>query len=340
MKFLKPFIFFLLAVLVVTAILSMLMPTKQKIERSVTINAPAAVIYQQLIKLENFNKYSVWSQQDSTIKYTLTGTDGTVGAGTSWTGDPEISGDGKIEIVSLEENKTIRHKLSFTKPKKGTAESAFTLKETNGVTTVTWNFDLATPRPWNIFNLFYSLDKKMGTDFEESLATLKTVIEKINGTTPVKTYDVQLMNFPATTFAIIRQQVKWSDLLAFFEEHLPIVYQEAKNANATPGTASGLIYEWDEKNQQADIAAAVPVAAGTKIDNPIVQATNIPASKAVFVNYSGAYDKLPDAYNSIRQYLSDNKLKAKTPSIEQYFAGPANEKDTAKWITKIVFLVE
>jgi effector-binding domain-containing protein len=340
MKFLKPFIFFLLAVLVVTAILSMLMPTKQKIERSITINAPAAIIYQQLIKLENFNTYSVWSQQDSTIKYTLTGSDGTVGAATSWTGNPEISGDGKIEILSLEENKTIKHKLSFTKPKKGTAESVFTLKETNGVTTVSWNFDLATPRPWNIFNLFSSLDKEMGADFEESLITLKTAIEKINGTVPAKTYDVQLMNFPATTFALIRQQVKWSDLLAFFEEHLPIVYQEAQNANATPGTATGLIYEWDEKNQQADIAAAVPVAAGTKIDNPIVQATNIPASKAVFVNYSGAYDKLPDAYNSIRQYLSDNKLKAKTPSIEQYFAGPANEKDTTKWITKIVFLVD
>jgi effector-binding domain-containing protein len=340
MKFLKPFFFFLLAVLAVTAVLSLLMPTKQKIERSITINAPAAIIYQQLIKLENFNKYSVWSQRDSAVKYTLSGTDGTVGGATSWTGDPEISGDGKIEIVSLEENKMIKHKLSFSKPKKGTAESAFTLKETNGVTTVTWNFDLATPRPWNIFNLFYSLDKKMGPDFEESLATLKTIIEKINGTPVAKTYDVQLMNFPATTFAIIRQQVKWIDLLSFFEEHLPIVYQEAQNANATPGTASGLIYEWDEKNQQADIAAAVPVAAGTKIDNPIVQATNIPASKAVFVNYSGAYDKMPDAYNSIRQYLSDNKLKAKTPSIEQYFAGPSNEKDTAKWITKIVFLVE
>jgi effector-binding domain-containing protein len=340
MKFIKPFIFFLLAVLAVTAILSLLMPTKQKIERSITINAPAAIIYQQLIKLENFNKYSIWSQRDSAVKYTLAGTDGTVGASTSWTGDPEISGDGKIEIASLEENKTVRHKLSFTKPKKGTAESAFTLKESNGVTTVTWNFDVATPRPWNIFNLFYSLDKKMGKDFEESLATLKTAIEKINGTPVAKTYDVQPMNFPATTFALVRQQVKWVDLLSFFQEHLPIVYQEAQNANASPGTASGLIYQWNEKNQEADIAAAVPVAAGTNINSPIVQATNIPASKAVFVNYTGAYDKISDAYNSIRQYLSDNKLKEKTPSIEQYISGPINEKDTAKWLTKIVFLVE
>jgi effector-binding domain-containing protein len=318
----------------------MLMPVQQKIERSVTINAPAAIIYQQLIKLKNFNTYSVWSQQDSAVKYTMNGTDGTVGASTSWVGDPDISGNGKIEIVSLEENKTIKHKLHFTQPKKGNAESAFTLKETNGVTTVTWNFDLDTPRPWNIFNLFYSLDKKMGKDFEESLSMLKTVIEKTNGTTATKTYDVQLMNFPATTFAMVRQRVKWMDLSSFFAEHLPIVYQEAQNANATPGTASGLIYEWNEKYQEADIAAAVPVAAGTTINSPIVQATDIPASKAVFVNYTGAYDKIFDAYNSIRKYISDNKLKEKIPSIEQYISGPANEKDTAKWLTKIVFLVE
>ncbi len=340
MRFLKLFFFFLLSVLAVTAVLSILMPTKQEIERTGTINAPASVIYQQLIKLENFNKYSIWSQQDSSIKYTLTGTDGSVGAGTSWTGDPEISGEGKIEITLLEENKTIKYKLSFSMPKKGTAESSFSLRETNGITFVTWNFDLATPRPWNIFNLFYSLDKEMGKDFEEGLATLKTAIEKINGTAAAKTYDVQLMNFPATTFAMIRQQVKWSDLLSFFSEHFPIVYQEVQNANATPGVATGLIYEWDEKNQQADIAAAVPVAAGTMINNPIVQATNIPASKAVFVNYSGAYDRLPDAYNSIRQYLFDNKLKEKVPSIEHYISGPSNEKDTSKWLTKIVFLVE
>ncbi len=340
MRFLKPFFLFLLSVIVVTLVLSMLMPVQQKIERSVTINAPASFIYRQLVKLENFNKYSVWSQQDTSIKYTLTGTDGTAGASSSWKGDPEISGEGKIEIVSLEENRMIRHKLHFTQPKKGTAGSVFSLLESNGITTVTWNFNLDTPRPWNIFNLFFNFDKKMGKDFEESLAALKLAIEKMAGTSPVKKYDVQPMNFPATTFALIRQQVKWTDLSSFFAEHLPLVFQEAQNVNARPGTATGLIYEWNEKNQQADIAAAVPVDAGTKIESPLVQATDIPASKALFVNFYGSYEKLPDAYNSIRQYISDNKLKEKTPSIEQYISGPANEKDTSKWMTKIVFLVE
>ena len=73
------------------------------------------------------------------------------------------------------------HQLHFTKPKKGNAESLFTLNETNkATTTVTWTFNMATPRPWNIFNLFYSLDKQMGKDFEDGLKAMQTMIELNN----------------------------------------------------------------------------------------------------------------------------------------------------------------
>lgn len=179
MKPIKLFALFLVTVIAVGAVLSMILPVQQTVKRSVTIKASADHIYQQLIKLENFNKFSVWSQQDSSAKYTLTGTDGTVGAATSWTGHPQISGEGKIEITALEPNKKITHQLSFIKPKKGNAISVFTLQEiSRDSTTVTWNFDLATPRPWNIFNLFYSLDKQMGKDFEYGLAAMKAAIEQ------------------------------------------------------------------------------------------------------------------------------------------------------------------
>ena len=169
-----------------------MLPTSQKVERSIIINAPAASIYSQLIKLDNFHKFSVWSQQDSSAIYTLSGTDGTVGASTSWKGSPEISGEGKIEITALEPNRKVTHKLQFTKPKKGKAESIFMLNETNkATTTVTWTFNMTTPRPSNIFNLLFSLDKQMGKDFEDGLKALKTMIElsNVNTTqpeTPVK----------------------------------------------------------------------------------------------------------------------------------------------------------
>lgn len=181
MKAVRLLFFFLLAVVIITATLSFMQATSQKVEREIVINTPANVIYNQLIKLEHFHQFSIWSQQDSSAIYSFTGVDGTVGATTSWKGSPEISGEGKIEIIALEPNLKVQHQLHFTKPKKGNAVSTFTLTQTEkSATIVKWVFELATPRPWNIFNLFYSLDEKMGDDFETGLQSLKTVIELSN----------------------------------------------------------------------------------------------------------------------------------------------------------------
>lgn len=340
MKFLRQLFFFVLALLVAAAALSVFMPVKQTVEKTITIQAPASMVYEQLAKLDNFNKWSVWSQQDSTAKYTFTGTDGTVGAATAWKGDPAISGEGKIEITALEPGKKVAHSIQFSQPRKAKAASVFTLSENNGLTTLTWNFELATPRPWNIFNLFYSLDKELGKDFESGLATLKTVIEKANGTAPTQAYEVKTMDFPATSFAVVRQKIKWSDIPSFFSQHLPLVYEAGTKANASPGTATGLFYEWDVKNQLADMAAAVPVTPGMKSENNIVQVVNLPAAKAIYIDYYGAYDKTMDAYSSLDKYIADKKLTKKMPVIEQYITDPTKEKDTARWLTKIVFLTE
>jgi uncharacterized membrane protein len=84
MKYFKLFGAFLLCVVITIVLLSFFMATSQKVERAITINAPAAVIFEQIVKLENFNKWSVWNREDSSIQHTMTGADGTVGAATSW----------------------------------------------------------------------------------------------------------------------------------------------------------------------------------------------------------------------------------------------------------------
>ena len=98
MKFGRLLLFFLLAVIITTAVLSFMLPASQKIERSIVINTSAATIYNQLVQLENFNKFSVWSQQDSTAIYTISGTDGTVGTvgvvGAVTTGVLDLQTDG------------------------------------------------------------------------------------------------------------------------------------------------------------------------------------------------------------------------------------------------------
>lgn len=340
MKILKTLGALLLIAIAIVTILIMVLPVKQMLVRTTVINAKPATVYEYLSKLSNFNKWSVWSQNDSSMINTITGTDGTLGAINTWKGDSALSGEGKIEITSLKIEQKIKHHISFLQPEKMEADADFKLEEINGKTKVTWTFEKATPRPWNIFNLFGNLDKEMGKDFEQGLANLKAAIEKESTATTGKTYDVLPLNFPSTTYAIRRQQVNWTDMPSFFAKHLPQLYEQALNVKATPGTPSGLFYVWDEANQQADMAAAVSVAEGTIFSDTTIKVVTLPGSKAVYVNYYGAYDKFAEAYASIDQYLTANNLKQKPPAIEQYITDPKVEKDTARWLTKIIFLVE
>jgi effector-binding domain-containing protein/uncharacterized protein YndB with AHSA1/START domain len=340
MRSLRLFGFFLLSVIIVTGILSLLMPLKQSVERTVTIHAPAARVYEHLRKLKNFYTWSVWNRHDSSIKTTWAGTDGEQGASSTWKGNPELSGEGKITIRSLDPGKKIVYDIRFTNPRKRNAESVFTLEENNGNTTVHWKFDMATPRPWNIFNMFYSLDKNMGNDFGEGLSTLKTAIEGNAGTASARTFDVKQMNYPTTYYAIVRQQISFRDIPSFFGQHVPVIAGEMQKQGVTPGVISGLYFSWDEKEQQTDLAVALPVPDGTKSGNPIVGFIEIPGSKAKYINYTGAYDHMVDAHNSLDKYLLSHNLEKKNPAIEQYIAGPANEPDTSKWVTNIVCLVK
>lgn len=328
MKLLKQLGILLVFIILVTAVLSLVLPTHQKIERTVTIAAPASVIYEKLVKLEDFNKITVWSQRDSLARYTLNGTDGTLGASYSWIGDPAISGKGKMEITTLEPGKKIGHAFEFTHPKKGKANSIFTLNEKDGSTTVTWTFEMATPRPWNIFNLFYSMDKEMGSDFDEGLTQLKKHFDRSGPDVSTKpSIQVKLINFRATTYATIRQQVKWEDMASFYSVHWQrLLDPKAFDTSIVARTA--LIYERDEKLRQADIAAALGIPAGTKFEDPIISVIDIPASKGVYVDHMG---NTSDVYPEIRKYISDNELKQVGPIIEQYLPGGN---------TRIIFLVE
>ncbi|HEX7905895.1 MAG TPA: SRPBCC family protein, partial [Chitinophagaceae bacterium] len=165
MKIIKTIGILLIVVVAIVMIIMLILPAKQHIERTITINAPVAKVYQYLTSLENFNKWTVWGRNDSTLKNTITGTDGSLGAINAWSGDPELSGEGKIEVTSLEINKEIAHAITFLKPRQMNAHSEFDLEEINGHTRVRWQIDIATPRPRNILNLFSNMDKKMANDF-------------------------------------------------------------------------------------------------------------------------------------------------------------------------------
>ncbi len=339
MKFLKLAASFLVCVVIVTMVLSWLTPVKQTADRSVTIQAPAADVFKRISRLEYFTQFAVWCKSDTAARYQFSGIDGTTGASTEWQGDPFLSGEGKMTITAVDPGKSITQSIEFISPKKRKAISVFTLSEANGVTTVTWHFEIPTPRPWNIFNLFSSLDKEMGNDFETSLNTLRDMVQSTPGLTPLKEFAVQEVDLPAATYLQVKQQIRKDDISTFCAQHFPLLKNELIRSNLPVGINTGIIYTW-EPGAVAEFATGIKVPEGTKTQNHIMQVYELPAAKALQVSYFGNYGKEADAYASIDKYIADKKLKRLFPALEEYVRGPVNETDTLKWETRILVRVE
>jgi hypothetical protein len=178
MKYLKNIVIFLVFVLVVIALLSIILPTNQKVKRSITINASPVEVFEQIALLRNFNSWSVWATIDSTVIYNYAGTDGTVGASASWKGHPALSGEGEMRIIAIKPGEQVEHEFKFISPRDGKAHSILKASQQGSQTVVNWEFSMSTPRPWNVFNLIYSMDRQMGKDFEDGLKKLKAIAEK------------------------------------------------------------------------------------------------------------------------------------------------------------------
>src|SRR6188768_836956 len=92
MKILKKIGIVIVALLGLLLVISLFLPGTMHVERSVTINAPARVVFDQVNTVKNWEQWSPWLKMDSTMKRTYFGPASGTGAGYSWTSKEMQSG--------------------------------------------------------------------------------------------------------------------------------------------------------------------------------------------------------------------------------------------------------
>ncbi len=121
---------------------------------------------------------TVFPESEQSMEKKFTGEDGEVGAVSYWNGNKEV-GEGEQEIKKIIEGERIESELRFLKPFKSTSDCYIDLAElANGTTQVKWGFSGRNKFPMTIMSLFKNMDSMVGPDFEEGMASLKTVMEK------------------------------------------------------------------------------------------------------------------------------------------------------------------
>lgn len=339
MKALKYLLYFLLGIAVLIGALGLFAKKTYHIERSIDIDAPKALVYDQVRLFKNFHEWSPWSKLDPNMKLSYEGTDGEAGASYSWVGNDDV-GEGKQTLKTAGPDR-VELQLDFVKPFKSTIPVFFNVTGNEEKTKVVWGFDPKFPFPVNIWAMFTDIDKAMGGDYERGLGFLKRRCEgmahkKYHG------FEVSEEDLTEAYYLALRKEVPIADITTYFTESLPKVLSTVSTEKLTQaGAISGLYWTYDEKAGKTDMAVAVPVK--EKEDKKLPKEFllfKMEGGKALVIDYLGDYDKLKDAHMAMDEYMTGNKLRSIPPAFETYISDAKTEPDTAKWHTKVIYFVE
>jgi uncharacterized protein YndB with AHSA1/START domain len=113
---------------------------------------------------------------DANLGKTFSGPARGKGAAYAWVG--KKAGSGSMEITSSSPPSKIVIKLEFTKPFSAHNTAEFTLEPQGKGTKVTWAMHGPNTLMSKVMGLFFSMDKLVGPQFDEGLASLKALTER------------------------------------------------------------------------------------------------------------------------------------------------------------------
>ncbi len=145
------------------------------IQRTTSIDAPAARIHPLINDFHQWKQWSPYETKDPAMTRTFSGAASGKGSVYAWQGDKNV-GTGRMEIIDTSSSK-VTVDLQFITPFKAHNTAEFSLVPNGDATRVTWAMRGPLPFIGKVMHLFINMDRMVGNDFEAGLANLKTVSE-------------------------------------------------------------------------------------------------------------------------------------------------------------------
>jgi uncharacterized protein YndB with AHSA1/START domain len=177
MKIIKRILFVIAGIIVLALVAALFVSKEYSVKREITINKPSQEVFDYVKFIKNQEHYNKWVMMDPNMKKDYKGTDGTVGFVYAWDSQKDDVGKGEEEIKVIEEGKKIDLEVRFIKPFEGLAVTEMTTEAISATQTkVSWGMSGRSAYPMNLTNTI--MDGMLGADLEESLQTLKGILEK------------------------------------------------------------------------------------------------------------------------------------------------------------------
>lgn len=166
----------LATVLIVFSIIVATRPATFSITRTAIINAPKESVFPHVNDLQKWQAWSPWAKKDPTALTTYSGPTEGPGSAMTWVGNREV-GEGTMTITESTPSERVELRLDFRKPFEATHQAVLSFSETGGQTTVQWTMTGKNGFLGKAISLVIDCDAMVGTDFENGLASLKSIVE-------------------------------------------------------------------------------------------------------------------------------------------------------------------
>ncbi|MEO8034498.1 MAG: SRPBCC family protein [Acidobacteriota bacterium] len=170
----------LLVIVLVIAVILVIAATKPavfRVERRASIMAPPEKIFPLINDFHNWPAWSPWEKLDPDMKRTFSGSASGPGAAYAWEGNSK-AGAGRMEITEAIPSSKILIKLDFLKPFEAHNTIEYTLERQGSATNVNWAMYGPSPFVSKVMQVFMSMDRMIGKDFEAGLSNMKAAAEK------------------------------------------------------------------------------------------------------------------------------------------------------------------
>ena len=161
-------------------------PGTFRIARSITVKAPARVLFEQV---NDFHRWPAWSPyvaMDPSMKTSFSGPTAGVGSVYEWNGNNKV-GAGKMTIRESAPDTRVGMELLLFRPMAANNQAEFTFQPEGSDVRVTWSTSGSNNLLGKAFSLVVDVDRLVGKDFEKGLLSLKQQAETHSSSLPAAT---------------------------------------------------------------------------------------------------------------------------------------------------------
>ena len=293
---------------------------KMNIERSIVIKAPAKEVFHVIHDFSQWHGWSPWLMMEPDAEVTVSADH----KSHEWKG--KRIGEGRMEIVQEETNRSVDYALSFVKPWKSRAKVRFLLSPEGDQTKVTWAME--SRLPFFLFWMKKSMEAYLGMDYERGLRMLKTFVEQ--GETLSKLMFQGYSDFAGFKFLGIRTACDIKGMpQAMTKDFERLENYFADKHDQMAGDAFAQYHGWNLVKGRVEYTCGVSVYALSDELPERWVAGELPAAKVYTLRHQGPYEHLENAWSAIIAMQRSKELKPQKDyhPFELYINHP---KHTAK----------